>query len=130
MGIRIRAAVLSAVLAVAGLLAVTAPAAADDASPSPAQTCDLGVANAVGYSALMLYVGVRLDGCDNSVMEVWVELQQGPASEGPYTTVDTRGAYSGGAAWFDEGHGCGYYIGVAHWEDQVEVTPRPVWYCI
>jgi len=47
----------------------------------------------------------------------------------PFTTVAETYAYSGGGAWFDEGTGCGYYVGVAHWQDQTETTPTPAYYC-
>jgi hypothetical protein len=110
--------------AVAAGLAVGTPAQA-----ATTQACDLTTANSVGYSALMLYVGVGLEGCSNSVTEVRVELQKGSSASGPFTTVAETSAYSGGAAWFDEGTGCGYYIGVAHWQDQTETTPNPAYYC-
>ncbi|MEJ1105518.1 MULTISPECIES: hypothetical protein [unclassified Kribbella] len=112
--------------AVAAGLAVGAPA---HAAPAGIQACDLTTANSVGYSALMLYVGVGLEGCSNSVTEVRVELQKGASASGPFTTVAETYAYSGGGAWFDEGTGCGYYIGVAHWQDQTETTPSPAYYC-
>jgi hypothetical protein len=41
----------------------------------------------------------------------------------------TRDVPYSGAAWFDEGTGCGYHIGVAHWQDQTETTPSPAYYC-
>ncbi|MFC0622604.1 hypothetical protein [Kribbella deserti] len=118
--------VLSAILlAFGGLVATTAPAQASS------QACDLRVAKNVNYSALMLYVGTGLDGCSTSVTEVLVELQFAPAAAGPYVTTAQNYAYSGGAAWFEEadGRGCGYYIGVARWQDQVETTPDPVYAC-
>jgi hypothetical protein len=99
------------------------------ASTAGTQACDLVTAQSVGYSALMLYVGVALEGCSNSVTEVRVELQKGPSATGPFTTVAETYAYSGGGAWFDEGTGCGYYVGVAHWQDQTETTPTPAYYC-
>lgn len=108
-----------------GLIAGT-PA---QASTTGTQACDLATASSVNYSASMLYVGVRLEGCSNSVTEVRVELQKGPSASGPFTTVAETYAYSGGAAWFDGGTGCGYYIGVAHWQNQTETTPKPVHYC-
>ncbi|MEU4602346.1 hypothetical protein AB0F43_05140 [Kribbella sp. NPDC023972] len=112
--------------ALAAGLAVGTPA---QASTTGTQACDLVTARSVGYSALMLYVGVGLEGCSNSVTEVRVELQKGASASGPFTTVGEAHAYSGGAAWFDEGTGCGYYIGVAHWQDQTETTPTPAYYC-
>jgi len=118
-------AVAAAAAAVAGL-AVTTPA---QASTSGTQACDLVTAKSVGYSALMLYVAVGLEGCSNSVTEVRVELQKGSSASGPFTTVAETYAYSGGGAWFDEGTGCGYYVGVAHWQDQTETTPTPAYYC-
>jgi hypothetical protein len=114
--------------AVAAGLAVGTPAATA-ASATGSQACDLVTANSVGYSALMLYVAVGLEGCSNSVTEVRVELQKGSSASGPFTTVAETYAYSGGGAWFDEGTGCGYYIGVAHWQDQTETTPTPAYYC-
>ncbi|MEV0794447.1 hypothetical protein [Kribbella sp. NPDC050459] len=118
-------AVAAAAAAVAGL-AVATPA---QASTSGTQACDLVTARSVGYSALMLYVAVGLEGCSNSVTEVRVELQKGSSASGPFTTVAETYAYSGGGAWFDEGTGCGYYVGVAHWQDQTETTPTPAYYC-
>ncbi|WP_132152702.1 hypothetical protein [Kribbella antiqua] len=115
-------AALTSTLALAGLTVGT-PAQAST------QACDLVTAQSVGYSALMLYVGVGLEGCSNSVTEVSVELQKGSSAAGPFTTVAENYAYSGGAAWFDEGTGCGYYVGVAHWQDQSETTPKPTYYC-
>jgi hypothetical protein len=112
--------------ALAAGLTVGTPA---QASTTGTQACDLVTARSVGYSALMLYVGVGLEGCSNSVTEVRVELRKGPSASGPFTTVGEAYAYSGGAAWFDEGTGCGYYIGVAHWQDQTETTPSPASYC-
>ena len=106
-----------------------APAQAASTGSTSTQACDLHVANSVGYSALMLYVAVSLDGCSTSVTEVRVELQKSPSTSGPFTTVAETYAYSGGGAWFDEGTGCGYYIGVAHWQDQIETTPNPAYYC-
>jgi hypothetical protein len=101
------------------------------ATPAQASTsaCDLVTAKSVGYSASMLYVAVGLEGCSNSVTEVRVELQKGSSASGPFTTVAETYAYSGGGAWFDEGTGCGYYVGVAHWQDQTETTPTPAYYC-
>ena len=115
-------AVAATTAAVAGLT-VAAPAQASTSA------CDLVTAKSVGYSALMLYVAVGLEGCSNSVTEVRVELQKGSSASGPFTTVAETYAYSGGGAWFDEGTGCGYYIGVAHWQDQTEATPTPAYYC-
>ncbi|WP_433167320.1 hypothetical protein [Kribbella sp. CA-247076] len=119
-----------------GAVAATAAAAAGlmvgtpaQASTTGAQACDLVTGQSVGYSALMLYVAVGLEGCSNSVTEVRVELQKGPSASGPFTTVAETYAYSGGGAWFDEGTGCGYYIGVAHWQDQTETTPTPTYHC-
>jgi hypothetical protein len=119
-----RRAVVAALVMVASLFVVTPVANA-----SATETCDLRVARAVGYSALNLYVGVGLEGCSTSVMEVYVELKLAPDASGPYTTVADNFAYSGGAAWFDGSYGCGYYIGVAHWQDQTETTPTPWHYC-
>jgi hypothetical protein len=115
-------AVAATTAAVAGLT-VAAPAQASTSA------CDLVTAKSVGYSALMLYVAVGLEGCSNSVTEVRVELQKGSSASGPFTTVAETYAYSGGGAWFDEGTGCGYYIGVAHWQNQTETTPTPAYYC-
>ncbi|WP_350277678.1 hypothetical protein [Kribbella sp. HUAS MG21] len=116
-----------------GAVAATAAAAAGLAVATPAQAsttaCDLVTGRSVGYSANMLYVGVGLEGCSNSVTEVYVELQKADSASGPYTTVAATNAYSGGGAWFDGGTGCGYYIGVAHWQDQTETTPNPAYYC-
>ena len=119
-----------------GAAAATAAAAAGmvmgtpaEASTAGTQACDLVTAQSVGYSALMLYVAVGLEGCSNSVTEVRVELQKGPSATGPFTTVAETYAYSGGGAWFDEGTGCGYYVGVARWQDQTETTPTPAYYC-
>jgi hypothetical protein len=116
-----------------GAITATAAAAAGLAVAPPAQasttSCDLVTAKSVGYSALMLYVAVGLEGCSNSVTEVRVELQKGDSASGPFTTVAETYAYSGGGAWFDEGTGCGYYVGVAHWQDQTETTPTPAYYC-
>lgn len=116
-----------------GAITATAAAAAGLAVAPPAQAstaaCDLVTANSVGYSALMLYVAVGLEGCSNSVTEVRVELQKGDSASGPFTTVAETYAYSGGGAWFDEGTGCGYYVGVAHWKDQTEMTPTPTYHC-
>jgi hypothetical protein len=116
------AALTTAAVAAAGL-AVGTPAQAST------QACDLVTAPSVNYSAGMLYVAVGLEGCSNSVTEVRVELQKGPSGSGAFTTVAENYAYSGGAAWFDEGTGCGYYIGVAHWQTQTETTPTPAYYC-
>ncbi|HEY3512168.1 MAG TPA: hypothetical protein VGL36_23550 [Kribbella sp.] len=118
----------------AGMLVATATAVAGLAVGTPAahastESCDLTTAKSVGYSALMLYVAVGLEGCSNSVTEVRVELQKGPSASGPFTTVAETYAYSGGGAWFNEGTGCGYYVGVAHWQDQTETTPTPAYYC-
>ena len=118
----------------AGMLVATATAAAGLVVGTPAAhasttACDLVTAKSVGYSALMLYVAVGLEGCSNSVTEVRVELQKGSSATGPFTTVAETYAYSGGGAWFDEGTGCGYYVGVAHWQDQTETTPTPAYYC-
>ncbi|MFF0345977.1 hypothetical protein [Kribbella sp. NPDC004875] len=116
-----------------GAIAATAAAAAGltVAAPAHASTaaCDLVTAKSVGYSASMLYVAVGLEGCSNSVTEVRVELQKGASASGPFSTVAETYAYSGGGAWFDEGTGCGYYVGVAHWQDQTETTPTPAYYC-
>jgi hypothetical protein len=120
-----RTALTTLAVAAGGLLAA-APA---NASTAGTQACDLTVAKNVNYSALMLYVGVGLDGCSTSVTEVQVELRKGASASGPFTTVAETAAYSGGAAWFEEGTGCGYYIGVAHWQGQTETTPNPVYYC-
>ncbi|TDX03366.1 hypothetical protein [Kribbella sp. VKM Ac-2566] len=114
---------VAAVAAAAAGLTVAAPAKASTSA------CDLVTAKSVGYSALMLYVAVGLEGCSNSVTEVRVELQKGASASGPFTTVAETYAYSGGGAWFDEGTGCGYYVGVAHWQDQTETTPTPAYYC-
>jgi hypothetical protein len=114
--------VAAGVMAVAGMT-VAIPAQASTAA------CDLVTAKSVGYSALMLYVAVGLESCSNSVTEVSVELQKGSSASGPFTTVAETYAYSGGGAWFDEGFGCGYYVGVAHWQDQTETTPTPAYYC-
>jgi hypothetical protein len=114
---------VAAVAAAAAGLTVAAPAQASTSA------CDLVTAKSVGYSALMLYVAVGLEGCSNSVTEVRVELQKGASASGPFTTVAETYAYSGGGAWFDEGTGCGYYVGVAHWQDQTETTPTPTYYC-
>ncbi|MET9274803.1 hypothetical protein [Kribbella sp. NPDC003557] len=116
-----------------GAVAATAAAVAGLTVATPAQAstsaCDLVTAKSVGYSALMLYVAVGLEGCSNSVTEVRVELQKGDSASGPFATVAETYAYSGGGAWFDEGTGCGYYVGVAHWQDQTETTPNPAYYC-
>ncbi|NIK61122.1 hypothetical protein [Kribbella shirazensis] len=119
-----------------GAVAATAAAAAGLTVAAPAQAstaqtaaCDLVTGRSVGYSANMLYVAVGLEGCSNSVTEVWVELQKGDSASGPFTTVAEAPAYSGGGAWFDGGTGCGYYIGVAHWQDQTETTPNPTYHC-
>ncbi|TDD13407.1 hypothetical protein E1218_34555 [Kribbella turkmenica] len=119
-----------------GAIAATAAAAAGLVVGTPAQAwttgtqaCDLVTAQSVGYSAQMLYVAVGLEGCSNSVTEVRVELQKGPSASGPFTTVAETYAYSGGGAWFDGGTGCGYYVGVAHWQDQTETTPTPAYHC-
>jgi hypothetical protein len=114
---------VAAVAAAAAGLTVAAPAEASTSA------CDLVTSRSVGYSALMLYVAVGLEGCSNSVTEVRVELQKGDSASGPFTTVAETYAYSGGGAWFDEGTGCGYYVGVAHWQDQTETTPTPAYYC-
>lgn len=114
---------VAAVAAAAAGLTVAAPAQASTSA------CDLVTAKSVGYSALMLYVAVGLEGCSNSVTEVRVELQKGASASGPFTTVAETYAYSGGGAWFDEGTGCGYYVGVAHWQDQTQTTPTPAYYC-
>ena len=114
----------AATAAVAAGMVMGTPA---EASTAGTQACDLVTAQSVGYSALMLYVGVGLEGCSNSVTEV--ELQKGPSATGPFTTVAETYAYSGGGAWFDEGTGCGYYVGVAHWQDQTETTPTPAYHC-
>lgn len=112
--------------AVAAGLVVGTPA---QASSAGMQDCDLVVAKSVGYSALMLFVATGLEGCSSSVMEVRVELQKGASASGPFSTVAETYAYEGGGAWFDEGTGCGYYVGVAHWQDQTETTPTPAYYC-
>lgn len=116
-----------------GAVAATAAAAAGLAVATPAQAataaCDLVTSRSVGYSANMLYVAVGLEGCSNSVTEVRVELQKADSASGPYTTVAETYAYSGGGAWFDGGTGCGYYVGVAHWQNQTETTPNPAYYC-
>ena len=117
---------VAATAAVAAGMVMGTPA---QASTAGTQACDLVTAQSVGHSALMLYVGVGLEGCSNSVTEVRVELQKGPSATGPFTTVAETYAYSGGGAWFDEGTGCGYYVGVAHWQDQTETTPTPAYYC-
>jgi hypothetical protein len=117
---------VAATAAVAAGMVMGTPA---EASTAGTQACDLVTANSVGYSALMLYVAVGLEGCSNSVTEVRVELQKGPGATGPFATVAETYAYSGGGAWFDEGTGCGYYVGVAHWQDQTETTPTPTYYC-
>ena len=117
---------VAATAAVAAGMVMGTPA---QASTTGTQACHLVTANSVGYSALMLYVAVGLEGCSNSVTEVRVELQKGPSATGPFTTVAETYAYSGGGAWFDEGTGCGYYVGVAHWQDQTETTPTPAYYC-
>ena len=122
---KLLAATLTTIAIAAGLVVGT-PA---QASTTTVQACDLVTAQRVGYSALMLYVAVGLEGCSNSVTEVWVELKKGPSASGPFTTVADAYAYSGGAAWFDEGTGCGYYIGVAQWQNQTETTPVPAYYC-
>ncbi|TDW23987.1 hypothetical protein [Kribbella kalugense] len=114
--------IAAGVMAAAGMT-IAAPAQASTAA------CDLVTAKSVGYSALMLYVAVGLEGCSNSVTEVRVELQKGDSASGPFSTVAETYAYSGGGAWFDEGTGCGYYVGVAHWQDQTETTPTPAYYC-
>jgi len=114
---------IAAMAAAAAGLAVAAPAQASTAA------CDLVTAKSVGYSASMLYVAVGLEGCSNSVTEVRVELQKGASASGPFSTVAETNAYSGGGAWFDGGTGCGYYVGVAHWQDQTETTPTPAYYC-
>lgn len=124
---RISALLATAVVAVAAGLALVAPASA---APPTTQACDLRVAQSVNYSALMLYVGARFEGCDTSVMEISVDLKMAADPGGPYTTVASAGVYSGGAAWFDGGYGCGWYIGTANWQDQSETTPEPVHYCI
>ena len=113
----------AATVAAAGLVAGTPAAHASTTA------CDLVTAPSVGYSASMLYVAVGLEGCSNSVTEVRVELQKGTSSTGPFSTVAETYAYSGGGAWFDEGTGCGYYVGVAHWQDQTETSPNPAYYC-
>ncbi|MGW6282375.1 hypothetical protein [Kribbella sp. NPDC055071] len=115
---------VAATAAVAAGLVVGTPAQA-----STAGTCDLVTGPSVGYSALMLFVAVGLEGCSNSTTEVRVELQKGDSASGPFTTVAETYAYSGGGAWFDEGTGCGWYVGVAHWQDQIETSPVPAHYC-
>ncbi|GAA2813428.1 hypothetical protein [Kribbella solani] len=118
-------AVAATAAAAAGLM-VAAPAQASTASTA---ACDLVTAKSVGYSASMLFVAVGLEGCSNSVTEVRVELQKGASASGPFSTVAETYAYSGGGAWFDGGTGCGYYVGVAHWQNQTETTPTPAYYC-
>jgi hypothetical protein len=122
---KLLAAGVSAAAMAAGLVVGT-PA---QAATARTQACDLVTAPSVGYSALMLFVAVGLEGCSNSTTEVRVELQKGDSASGPFTTVAETYAYSGGGAWFDEGTGCGWYVGVAHWQDQTETTPTPAHYC-
>jgi hypothetical protein len=120
---------LAGIVAVTTALTAFALGTPAQAAPAGAQACDLVTGQSVGYSAGMLYVAVGLEGCSNSVTEVSVELKKGDSASGPFTTVAETGAYSGGAAWFDGGTGCGYYIGVAHWQDQTETTPTPTHHC-
>lgn len=123
---RIGAVLAAALVALAGVFTATGPASA---TPATAQACDLQVAQSVNYSALMLYVGARFEGCDTSVMEISVDLKFAASEGGPYTTVDSAGVYSGGAAWFDGSYGCGWYVGTALWQGQSETTPQPTHYC-
>ncbi|GAB3929684.1 hypothetical protein GCM10029976_029740 [Kribbella albertanoniae] len=110
----------------AAVVGMSAPA---QASTAGTQACDLGIAKGVYTSANMLYVGVRLDGCSTSVTEVRVELWRSDSASGPFTKFDEANAYSGGAAWFGPGTDCGYWKGVALWQDQSETTPNVNFAC-
>ncbi|MFB6718739.1 hypothetical protein ACFCV3_01185 [Kribbella sp. NPDC056345] len=111
------------VTATAMAAAVVGMAAPAQASTAGTQACDLHIAKGVYSSANMLYVAVSLDGCSTSVTEVRVELWRSDSASGPFTKFDEANAYSGGAAWFGPGTDCGYWKGVAHWQDQTETTP-------
>ncbi len=86
-------------------------------------------ANSVGYSALMLYVAVGLEGCSTSVTEVRVALQKGPSASGPFTTVAETYAYSGGGAWFDEGTGWRVLRRRRPLAEPDRDDPTPAYYC-
>ena len=111
--------VMATVLA-AAVVGMAAPA---QASSAGTQACDLHIAKGVYSSAGMLYVAVSLDGCSTSVTEVRVELHRADSASGPFTKFDETYAYSGGGAWFGPGTDCGYWKGVAFWQDQTETTP-------
>lgn len=115
----------------AALATVTAATGFAAAAPAQAsvQACDLHVARGVYSSAEMLYVAVSLDGCSTSVTEVRVELFRGDSKTGPFTKFDETYAYSGGGAWFGPGTDCGWWKGVAHWQDQTETTPDVLYAC-
>jgi hypothetical protein len=112
---------LGAIVATAA--AVVGVAGPAQASTTGAQACDLHIAKGVYSSANMLYVAVSLDGCSTSVTEVRVELWRADSASGPFTKFDETYAYSGGGAWFGPGTDCGYWKGVAYWQDQTETTP-------
>ncbi|MET7281702.1 hypothetical protein ABZS29_25935 [Kribbella sp. NPDC005582] len=112
---------LGAVVATAA--AVVGVAGPAQASTAGAQACDLYIAKGVYSSANMLYVAVSLDGCSTSPSEVRVELYRADSANGPFTKFDETYAYAGGGAWFGPGTDCGYWKGVAYWQDQVETTP-------
>ncbi|MEU4197350.1 hypothetical protein AB0E69_36015 [Kribbella sp. NPDC026611] len=109
----------------AALAGVTAVAGMVGAAPAQASVsaCDLYVASGVYSSAEMLYVAVSLDGCSTDVREVRVELWRADNPNGPFTLYDWTHPYAGGGAWFGPGTDCGYWKGVAYWQDQVESTP-------
>ncbi|MFF1817564.1 hypothetical protein ACFVWG_09720 [Kribbella sp. NPDC058245] len=120
---------LGAVAAMAAATAGLAVATPAQATTDGTQACDLYVARGVYTSAEMLYVAVSLDGCSTSVTEVRVELFRGDSKTGPFTKFDETYAYSGGGAWFGPGTDCGWWKGVAHWQDQTETTPDVLYAC-
>lgn len=117
---------LVATAAVATGLVMAGPA---QASTTGAEACDLHIAKGVYSSAGMLYVAVSLDGCSEDVQEVWVELQRADSPNGPFTKFDETRPYQGGGAWFGPYDRCGYWRGVATWQDQTEITPNVNWGC-
>ncbi|WP_405057202.1 hypothetical protein OG474_31275 [Kribbella sp. NBC_01505] len=117
-----------AVAAAAAAVGLVAPVQAQ-ASTAGTQACDLYISRGVYTSAEMLYVAVSLDGCSTSVMEVRVELWRADSKTGPFTKFDETYAYSGGGAWFGPGTDCGWWKGVAYWQDQVETTPDVLFAC-
>ncbi|MFK4086500.1 hypothetical protein ACI2LF_20485 [Kribbella sp. NPDC020789] len=114
---------------VATAAAVVGMAAPAHAATTGAQACDLYIADGVYSSAEMFYVAVSLDGCSTDVREVWVKLQRSDSPNGPFTTYDETRPYQGGGAWFGPYNQCGYWRGVATWQDQTEITPDVNWGC-